>query len=386
MKVERLHRKEPIRRVQLKGGRVRYRVVIDVGTDANGKRRQATSTWDTLSQARDEVARVRTEVKAGTYVGRAEITVSEFLEQWLAGLHDVKPKTVIGYRDALRVVVDAHGSKPLQGLTKTHVSSLVSAMLTTGGRKGVGRSPRTVALMLTILRAALRSAIQERLVTQNVADMVRLPKSNRADEVGQAWEPEQAKAFLVQVASDRYAAAWRLSLYGLRRGEVLGLAWDAVDLDAGVVTVRETRVVAGREVVRSTTKNGKVRRVPVGPEVVSDLRAFKALQARERLQAGESYTTHGLVVVDELGNPMRPERYGDLFQAHARAAKLPRIRLHDLRHTAASLLKSKGVPMLTAASLLGHDPMIFAKVYGHDYEEDLRRASDALSACLVGGH
>ena len=70
------------------------------------------------------------------------------------------------------------------------------------------------------------------------------------------------------------------------------------------------------------------------------------------------------MVVDERGTPMRPERYGDLFQVHARAAGLPRIRLHDLRHIAASLLKSRGVPMLTAASLLGHDPMIFAKVYG----------------------
>lgn len=67
------------------------------------------------------------------------------------------------------------------------------------------------------------------------------------------------------------------------------------------------------------------------------------------------------------------------------AGRLPRICLHDLRHTAASLLKSMGIAMLTAASLLGHNPMIFAKVYGHDYEDDRRRASDALSAALVGG-
>lgn len=380
-----MQRGEPIRKVKLKDGRTRYRVIMDAGTDQDGKRRQVCSTWDTIAQARDEVARIRTEVNSGTYVTRTEITVREYLEEWLAGLHDVKPKTALGYRDALRVVMDAHGSKPLQGLTKAHLSGLVSEMLTTGGRKGEGRSPRTVALMLTILRAALKAAVHERRLTVNVAEMVRLPKSNSSEEVGQAWEPEQAQAFLAHVASDRYVAAWKLSLYGLRRGEVLGLTWDAVDLDAGIVTVRETRVVAGREVIRSTTKNGKVRRVPIGSEVVTDLRALKALQARERLQAGAAYTVTGLVVVNELGVPMRPERYGDLFQAHVAKANLPRIRLHDLRHTAATLLKSRGVPMLTAASLLGHDPMIFAKVYGHDYEEDLRRASDALSAALGGG-
>jgi hypothetical protein len=124
---------------------------MDAGTERDGKRRQVCSTWDTIAQARDEVARVRTEVKSGTYVGKAETTVSDYLEEWLAGLHDVKPKTVLGYRDALRVVMDAHGSRPLQGLTKAHVSELVSDMLVTGGRKGVGRSPRTVALILTDL-------------------------------------------------------------------------------------------------------------------------------------------------------------------------------------------------------------------------------------------
>lgn len=383
MRSERLQRGEPIRKVKLKDGRTRYRVIIDAGVDDAGKRRQVCSTWDTIAQARDEVARIRTEVNSGTYVAKREVTVNEFLERWLSEQRQVKPKTVIGYRDALRPVMGAYGTRSIQSLTKADLSSLVTIMETTGGRKGQGRSPRTIALMLTILKAALAEAVRERLVTANVAALVKPPKADKVEEVGKAWTPAQARKFLAHVSEDRLSAAWRLSLYGLRRGEVLGLSWDAVDLDAGIVTVKETRVVAGREVVMSTTKNGKSRKVPIGPEVVADLKALKAVQARERLQVGEAYTVTGLVVVNEVGVPMRPERYGDLFQAHAAAANLPRIRLHDLRHTAATLLKSKGVPMLTAASLLGHDPMIFAKVYGHDYEDDLRRASDALSAVFV---
>ena len=381
---ERPKRGEPIRKLVLKDGRTRYRVIIDAGGKEGGQRRQVSSTWDTLSEARDEIARIRVEKQSGTYVHKQNITLSAYIEQWLENQHQVKHKTRLGYANALKPAIEVLGARPIQDLGKSDVSGLVNLMLTSGGRKGEGRSPRTVELTLTLLRAVLSEAVKDKLLVNNVAASVKPPKSE-TPPIGQAWTPEQVHSFLNHVAGDRYEAAWRLSLYGLRRGEVLGLLWEDVDLGRNEVTVRQTRVVAGKEVVISTTKNGKVRKVPIGSEVATALRSFKSLQAVERLEVGDSYNQQGLVVVDERGIPMRPERYGDLFQAHARAAGLPRIRLHDLRHTAATLLKSKGVPMLTAASLLGHDPMIFAKVYGHDYEEDLRRAANTLSDVFTAG-
>lgn len=381
---ERPKRGEPIRKIKLKDGRTRYRIVMDVGVDDDGNRRQVSSTWDTIEEARDEMARIRVEKKAGSYVHKRDITVATYIELWIENQHQIKRKTRLGYANALKPVVEALGSRPLQQLTRQEVSRLVTTMLSSGGRKGEGRSPRTVELMLILLRAALSEAVKDKLLADNVAASVKAPKSE-TPPVGQAWTPEQVRTFLNQMADDRYAAAWRLSLYGLRRGEVLGLMWQDVDLDRGAINVRQARVVAGGKVVISTTKSSKVRTVPIGPEVMDALKALKALQAAERLKLGEDYPKTDLVVVDERGVPMRPERYGDLFQAHAHAAGLPRIRLHDLRHTAATLLKSRGVPMLTAASLLGHDPMIFAKVYGHDYEEDLRRASDTLSDVFTAG-
>ena len=381
---ERPKRGEPIRKIKLKDGRTRYRIVIDAGMDGNGRRKQVSSTWDTLDEARTELARVRVETKSGTYVHKRETTVSTYIEGWVENQRQVKQKTRLGYANALKPVVESLGRRPLQAVTKAEISNLVSTMLTSGGRKGTGRSPRTVELMITLLRAALAEAVKDKLLVDNVAASVKVPKSE-TPPVGHAWTPEEVKAFLNEVKDDRYLAAWTLSLYGLRRGEVLGLMWNDVDLDRREVTVRQARVVAGRQVVISTTKNSKIRTVPIGPEAAAALKSLKALQAAERLQVGEHYPETDLVVVDERGVPMRPERYGDLFQVHARAAGLPRIRLHDLRHTAATLLKSRGVPMLTAASLLGHDPMIFAKVYGHDYEEDLRRASDTLSDVFTAG-
>lgn len=102
----------------------------------------------------------------------------------------------------------------------------------------------------------------------------------------QAPQAVKARTFLRQVSTDRYAAAWRLSLYGLRRGEVLGLTWANVDLETAEARIVSTRVVAGREVITSSTKNRKGRLVPLGAEVVADLRVLKARQARERLSAG----------------------------------------------------------------------------------------------------
>ena len=379
MASERLQQGEPIRKRKTKDGRTRYVMRVDTGIDAKGKRNQASSTWNTIKEARDEVARIRTEINAGTYVSKNQRTVGEYLDEWLNGLHSQKPKTVSGYRDALSTVMDAYGSKPLQALAKRDLDVLVTTMLTSGGRKGQGRAPRTISLMLTILSSALEAAKQEQRLSINVAALIAKPKNESSAQVGQAWTAEQARVFLNHIADDRYAAAWRLSLYGLRRGEVVGLNWDCIDLEACTVKVASTRVVSGGAVITSSTKNRKVRILKVGPEVIADLRHLKALQAVERLRAGSAYAVTGLVLVNEGGIPMRPERYGDLFQEHAKAAGLPRIRLHDLRHTTASLLHSLGLPPVVCANYLGHTTEVYLRTYAHLYKEDEDEAANSLS-------
>ena len=258
---DRPKRGEPIRKIKLKDGRTRYRIVMDVGVDDDGNRRQVSSTWDTIEEARDEMARIRVEKKAGSYVHKRDITVATYIELWIENQHQVKRKTRLGYANALKPVVEVFGSRPLQQLTKQEVSRLVATMLSTGGRKGEGRSPRTVELMLTLLRAALSEAVKDKLLANNVAASVKSPKSE-TPPVGQAWTPEQVRTFLNQMADDRYGAAWRLSLYGLRRGEVLGLMWQDVDLDRGEVEVRQARVVAGGKVVISPRRAARFGRCP----------------------------------------------------------------------------------------------------------------------------
>jgi len=377
---ERLQIGEPIRKRKTKEGRVRYVVRVDVGLNSDGNRCQAASTWGTIKEARDEVARIRTELRSGKYVGKQETTVSEYLEEWLRGLHSQKPKTVKGYRDALRIVTETLGNKPLQSLSKRDLDTLVTKMLSNGGRKGLGRAPRTVELMLTILSAALEAAKQERRLAVNVASLIAKPKNESREQIGEAWTAEQARIFLRHIENDRFSAAWRMSLYGLRRGEVMGLNWDCINFEASTVKVATTRVVSGGAVITSSTKNREVRTLKVGPEVITDLKRLKALQAVERLAAGSEYTYTGLLLVNEKGTPMRPERYGNLFQDHTKAAGLPRIRLHDLRHTTASLLHSLRLPPAVCANYLGHTTEVFLRTYAHLYSEDEDSAASNLSA------
>jgi integrase len=375
-------RKEPIRKMP--DGRWRLRTDVGDGYD-HGKRRQQVTYWPTKADAQAELARIRVAKNTGTFAPKNEITVGTYLNDWVEAQLQVKATTRSGYSQGLEPVVEMYGTMPLQKLRRSHITTLMNHMLTTGGRKGDGRNPRTVGLTIGLLNAALKAAARDRLVPVNVAEHMKMPKSDAPVRAGQAWTPDQARAFLRQVADDRYAAAWWLTMFGLRRGEVLGLAWADVDLDGCSITVRQSRVVADGGCVITSPKNGKSRTVPIGEHLAGLLRSFRTLQARERLAAGAAYTDTGLVVVNEIGVPVRPETYGDLFHKHAAAAGLPRIRLHDARHSAASLLASQGTPIIVAAGLLGHHPNVYASTYAHLYPEDKQKAIGGLEAMLLAG-
>lgn len=123
----------------------------------------------------------------------------------------------------------------------------------------------------------------------------------------------------------------------------------------------------------------------IGPEVVADLKKLKAQQAKEQLSLGAVYNPANLVVVNEDGTPVRPETYSELFDRHTKTAGLPRIRLHDLRHTTASLLAAAGVPVVDASAMLGHDPVVFQRIYAHALEEGLRKAGGVLAGLYAVG-
>ena len=378
-----------VRRVATSGG-TRYEVRVDV-PQPDGTRLQVKRRFRTKAEATAAETDLRADAKSGAFAPKSSTTVRDYLQTWLAGRIDVRSTTRSNYRTHLVAVVKAYGDLPVQQLTKVRLDRLVADMTT------AGRAPATVKTTLMVLSMALDDAVAERLLQDNPVRHVKRPKADERVK-SQAWTREQAQTFVEAAQGTREAALWWLSLCGLRRGEVLGLMWDDVDLDAATVHVQRARVLDDGHVVVNgpKTKRG-TRTVPLPAQGAAALRAFHRRQAEERLAKGTGPVT-GYVAVDKAGRPIRPEAYSDLFDALVRATNaaltaaatgagadpilLPRIRLHDVRHTAASLLASQQVSPTVAASMLGHDPNVFLRTYAKAYEDDRHAAMDRLGEAL----
>jgi len=279
----------------------------------------------------------------------------------------VRPTTVHGYTTNLeRYVLPRVGQVTLQRLTPAQLNTLYAALLAGGGKDGRPLSARTVQAIHMTVRKALRDAARWGLVARNVAELADPPSPTRADM--RTWTAEELRRFLTHVEGERLAALWMLAAStGMRRGEVLGLRWVDVDLELARVAVRQTLVLAGRQVVTSEPKTSRGRRsIALDPRTVAALRSWRAAQLEERLAWGAAWTDSGLVFTREDGTPMHPEWLSDAFDWRIRTAGLPRIRFHDLRHTHASLGLAAGVPVKVMSERLGHSTSSFtADAYQH---------------------
>ncbi len=210
----------------------------------------------------------------------------------------------------------------------------------------------------------------------------------------ETWSKAEVRKFLAKASTDRLYAAWRLSLYGLRRGEVLGLRWSDIDLRARTLTINQARVLVEYRVriEEPKSRNGK-RTLPLDGELVAALAALTALRKRqleESTIAGTAYLSGlaGLdwyqggeyVITDAAGAPVHPEWYSDEFGRLLRRAGLRRITLHDSRHTTLTLMEHAGVPISIISKWAGHyDSAFTQKTYVHASEEDLQRGQAALA-------
>ena len=375
-------RKKPlppgIRETALPSGRVRYKVTVDVAPKGQ-KRQQVYRTCDTLTEAKQTLRVLRGEVAAGKYRPKSRETVNGRLDSWLAvKRHEVRPVTLRGYRDSAQHWRKAFGERKVQSLTRDDVQQAVDAM------HAAGKTGRTVQAALVVLRASLALAVRDGIVPRNVASGVKAPRY--VPPARRAWTPQEATVFLAAVAGDRLEALYRLILLGLRRGEVLGLQWSDVDLDAPSLRVARSRVaVTATETMTDEPKVKRSKRtLPLGglPSVVEALRTLRRVQQEERLRLGRPWDEDRPVAVDEVGRPMRPERYSDLWREACQAAGVPVLTLHEARHTAATLLAEAEVAPEVAAQWLGHDPAMYLRTYVHPRAERVAKAGEALGAAF----
>jgi integrase len=238
-----------------------------------------------------------------------------------------------------------------------------------------------------IIRGALNDAVRRGIVTRNVALVAHAPKLRSIPKVeSQAWTAQELQAFLREAAGHRlFAALWLLANTGLRRSELLGLQWDDVDLDAATISVNRGLVSIGYELHESRGKTNNSRRaIDLDATTVGILAAWKAWQASER-GAVEIEPT-GWVFADVDGNPIHPHAISQAFERIVARAGVPKVRLHDVRHTHGTLLIKAGVPVKVVSERLGHgNPAFTIDTYQHVLPGMQAEAARVFEKLVAGG-
>lgn len=352
-------------------GKQSWGIVADLSRDAAGKRRQKTLTVrGTKKEAEARLAQMLHELNTGTFVEPAKMSVAEYLKRWLSeyAAHNVARKTYERYDEIVRLhLIPAVGTHRLTGLKPLHIQEYYSAALRSGRCDGNGGlSPQTVLHHHRILREALQQAVRWQLLARNPADAVEPPRSAKREM--QVLDEEQTAKLLDVAKGSRLSMVIFLAVAtGLRRGEILALRWEDIDLDGASLQVRRTLEQArgGLRFKEPKTERGR-RLVALGPDAVETLRRHRLEQIKERLALGQSYKNSDLVCARLHGTPFDPSEVTAGFAKLIRSLDLPRVRLHDLRHGHATHLLRLGIHPKVVSERLGHSGVgITLNTYSH---------------------
>ena len=359
----------------------RYRVEL-ARDPATGRRRYSSKGgFHTERDARRALNRVLVAIDDGMHVARTKIVASDYLTDWLARARvDLKPTTAAGYGHAVQTLAKAFGAVRVQELTPLMIEDLYSELLERGF------APKTVRNIHSVLHRALADAERLGLVAKNPARSARGPSVSRKEQ--ETWSPEQLSQFLATTAGDPLHGVFvLLATTGMRRGEVVGLRWVDVDLDRAVASVVHTITTVHGRPVESTTKTAKSRRrVSLDASSVIVLRAHRAAQRKERLLVGAGWIDHGLVFCRSDGSPLHPDLVTRRFRTLVEQAGLPKIRLHDLRHTYATLALRAGVHPKVVSERLGHATVgITLDLYSHVAPSLDQQAAETVAGLLRFG-
>lgn len=357
-------------------------------TGENGRRRQRSKGgFRTKRAAQGFLNEILGDVQHGTYNEPRRITVAQFMrEHWLPSL-DKRPTTMASYDVTVEKWIIPHlGGVILPALTPQNVQKMLETLRARGGKRGRPLSPRSAQYAYTVLRMALSHAVRQGYIARNPAAQVECPRAKAKEQL--AWRAEEAAVFLTHARGHRLYVAWLLFLTrGFRRGEVAGLRWEDVDLDASRLSIRSTRVVLSKgSAILSDPKTDRGRRtVPLDETLVDALKAHRRLQLEERMAWGAGWVDSGLVFTREDGTPLRPDYLSALFDRLTRHAVLRRIRLHDTRHTAATLALRAGIPTEVVSRWLGHASVAITQdTYQHAIPSMMEEAGAKLTSLIMG--
>jgi integrase len=380
-----------------------WAIVIDLGyvpdpkTGQMRRKQKFVSFKGTKKQAQGKLTNMLKALQDGQYVDASKLTLGEWLSEWLRSVSGrCRPATVARYTG----IIDGHLLKApiaamrLQQIRASHVEAYYAS---------VKASSSTVALHHTILMQCFKKAVRDRLVPLNVvADVESKPR--RARDKGDAarlhcWTADEARRFLDAAKGDgpQNAAFYSVALdSGARKGELCGLRWQDVDLEAGTIRLVQQLLEPGAAPVFGPLKAGRPRTITLATETVRLLAAHKRTQAEVKMANRQQYHDHGLVFAKEyrdlqraggmLGHPLQVNNLGQRDYARLiRSAGVRRIKFHGLRHTCATLLLQAGEPVHVVSERLGHSKVTMTlEVYSHVLPNMQQRAAATIGAVLHG--
>ena len=388
-----------------------------------GERRQVSrSGFDTRDEAEKVMDDLRAQAANGIRVDK-RITTGDFLTRWIDSKHDVKANTAAHYRRYIEKIFIPHlGSVALADLRAHHITAMLQEVNTSAqNRRTSSTGNATTQRVRAVLRSALSDAVREGYISTNSAALVKMPTATRTKalvwtraredewraEVQRlinegstpslarrkakrpssvmVWRGDHLGTFLDHVEQHRLYALFYVAAHtGMRRGEVCGLRWADVDMDAGTITIERQLVnVVGKVQEDSPKSSASGRVVAIGKEGVEVLKAHRARTNADRLAWGPAYSHTSRVFVREDGTDLDPSWLLKEFQRQAFKADLPPVRFHDLRHAAASLMLASGSSMKVVSTVLGHSSTaITSDVYTSVYDDASAAAVDAMRTLI----
>lgn len=366
-----------------------YGFRVDLGIDAatGSRRQQSKQGFRTKREAERALSEAISDADAGTAVANSSLTVEAFIDEWLEiEKLRLKPTTWESYRVALGRTKRALGKQKLQSLTPRDVEQFYRKLSEKGGPKGKPLAPKTVVNNHVVLRKALSDAERLGYIVRNPAALARPPVAPHVEQ--QVWSSDELREFLDSTRDDRLRSLFvLLATTGMRRGEALGLRWSDVDLDSSQIHVSQTLTTVRYQPTLSTPKTKRSRRaIYLDATTIQSLRSHRTRQREERLAAGEVWNPDlNLVFTNEIGDELHPEWVTRHFVRLREAAAMPKIRLHDLRHTYATLALKAGVHPKVVSDRLGHASVgITLDLYSHVTPAIGRDAADVVAARIFG--
>jgi integrase len=359
----------------------------------NGKPKKKYFYGKSRKEVQLLIAEALGKVQAGTYQEVSKLKVAEWFQIWLDEYQKMALRTTTfeSYDMQARLhILPAIGHHYLCKLETCHLQALYNAKLQDGARldgKEGGLSPRTVRYQHTIIHACLAQARKEGKIIINPADSVKLPQDNGKEH--RFLDTDQVRTLLKVARESNYFAAYYLALNtGLRRGELLALRWQEIDMVESTVKVSRglVRTKGGLIFQEPKTKFSK-RVIGISPEVVSVLKAHKKEQNEHRLSLGEIYQDQDLIFCNELGLPLDPRALTRHFERLLEKAGLEKINFHGLRHTFATLSLQEGTDPRTTQEALGHHKVaftldVYSGVTAKMKQEATSKIGNLLASCL----